>query len=339
MRLRTLLALARSGQLGLLLSTSRALRPYYRLAFLAAAASSGALKVLAEGPVPLDALAARLGVPRSMRDGLEAWLRVGVWVGELRAGPQGYGLRGGPARRLADTANDAAAALIEEAGTLHHRFITESPRRLRDGQPFTLADQNGPLVARSSRMVEPFVCEAVDDAIPRDGAVRLLEIGCGSAVYIRHAARRNAALTALGLELQPDVAEVARENVRRWDLASRVAIEVGDIRARVPEPAFDLATLHNSIYYFPVEARVDVLRHVARFLRPGGRLLLTSICLGKGAAVDVLNLWAAMTDGCGRLPAPREMVAQMEQAGYTAVVSRSLIPSDSFYSFLGTRPA
>jgi len=52
MRLRTLLALVRSGQLGLLLSTSRALRPNCRLSFLAAAASSGVLKVLAEGPVP-----------------------------------------------------------------------------------------------------------------------------------------------------------------------------------------------------------------------------------------------------------------------------------------------
>jgi len=42
------------------------------------------LKVLAEGPVPLDALAARLGAPPSMRDGLEARLRLGVWLGELR---------------------------------------------------------------------------------------------------------------------------------------------------------------------------------------------------------------------------------------------------------------
>ena len=131
----------------------------------------------------------------------------------------------------------------------------------------------------------------------------------------------------------------ARENLRRWNLASRVAIEVGDVRARVPEPAFELATLPNNIYYFPVEARVEALRHVAGFLRPGGRLLLTTICLGKGAAVDVLNLWAAMTDGCGRLPEPREMVAQLEDAGYTAVVPRSLIPSDSFYSFVAVRPA
>ena len=42
-----------------------------------------------------------------------------------------------------------------------------------------------------------------------------------------------------------------------------------------------------------------------------------------------------MTEGCGRLPAPDEMVAQMESAGFTEVRSRSLIPTDSFYAFLG----
>ena len=40
---------------------------------------------------------------------------------------------------------------------------------------------------------------------------------------------------------------------------------------RAAEPAFDLATLHNNIYYFPVAERVSLLRHVRGFLRPGGR--------------------------------------------------------------------
>ena len=40
---------------------------------------------------------------------------------------------------------------------------------------------------------------------------------------------------------------------------------------------------------FPVEARVGVLRHARAFLRAGGRLLLTSVCGGGGAAVEVLS--------------------------------------------------
>jgi SAM-dependent methyltransferase len=77
-----------------------------------------------------------------------------------------------------------------------------------------------------------------------------------------------------------------------------------DVRTRAPHADFDLATLHNNIYYFPVVERVAVLRHVQAFLKPGGRLLVTTVCRGPGVAVDILNLWGAMTSGCGRLPAP-----------------------------------
>ena len=179
------------------------------------------------------------------------------------------------------------------------------------------------------------------DLLKREGLAhnsRLLEIGCGSAAYIRYAATRNPELTALGLELQPDAAALARNNVERWKLTDRVTIEVGDVLQRAPEAVFDVATLHQNIYYFPMDGRVGTLRHVRAFLKPGGRLLLTTVCLGRGAAVDVLNLWGAMTEGCGRLPTPAEMVAQMEAAGFTHVTKQSLIPSDSFYALVGSAP-
>jgi SAM-dependent methyltransferase len=338
MKLRTLVSLVRDGRLVVLLAMTRAVRPYHRLAFLAAGASSGLFAKLASRPLPLDRLAEELRVDPSMRDGLEAWLGLGVTLGVLRCGPQGYGLRGRLAKNLARPERDAAAAFVEEVARLHNHLIIETPARLREKRRFTLADQVGYLVARSSRLAEPFICEAVDEVLPVRGPVRLLEIGCGSAAYIRYAAARNPELTALGLELQSDAAALARDNVARWNLADRVTIEVGDVLQRAPETVFDVATLHQNIYYFPMGARVAALRHVRAFLKPGGRLLLTTVCLGRGAAVDVLNLWGAMTEGCGRLPTPAEMVAQMEAAGFTAVTKKSLIPSDSFYAFVGTAP-
>jgi SAM-dependent methyltransferase len=199
----------------------------------------------------------------------------------------------------------------------------------------SLADQDGALVARSSRVLEPIVYEAVDAFVPPDGAPRLFEIGCGTGIYLKRAAERNAALTAVGLELQSDAAALARENVGRWGLGDRVAIEVGDVRERPPHADFDLATLHNNIYYFPVAERVALLRHVHGFLRPGGRLLVTTLCLGPGVAVDILNVWGAMTSGCGRLPAPDELGEQLREAGFAPVERRSLIPGDSFYAFVG----
>jgi SAM-dependent methyltransferase len=143
-------------------------------------------------------------------------------------------------------------------------------------------------------------------------------------------------LTALGLELQPAVADLAAANIAEWNLGSRVVIETGDVLQRTPKPVFDIATLHQNIYYFPVERRVSVLRHVRGFLRPGGRLLLTTYCKGRGLGAALLNLWGATTEGCGRLPKTSEMASQLEQAGFLDITRRSLIPGESLHAFVGT---
>src|SRR5262245_57890489 len=269
-----------------------------------------------------------------MRDGLEAWLGLGVTLGVLRRGPQGYSLRGMLAKSLARPESDAAAAFVEEVARLHNHLIIETPARLRQQRRFTLADQQGDLIARSSRLAEPFICEAVDEVIPTRGRIRLLEIGCGSAAYVRYAAARNPELTALGLELQPDVAELAAGNIAEWNLGARVVIETGDVLQRPPKPVFDIATLHQNIYYFPVDRRVSVLRHVRGFLKPGGRLLLTTYCRGRVLGAALLDLWGATTAGCGRLPTTAEMMSQLEEAGFRQVTRRSLIPGESLHVFV-----
>jgi len=336
MNLRTAASLLRSGQAGVLLSLPRLLPRYYRVCFLGTAAASGLLRRLAMAPAPPDELAAELAGGATGLDGLEAWLDFGVSLGVLRRGPAGYTLRGRLARALADAAHDPAAALFEEVATLHHRWITEAPLRLREARPFSLDDLRSDLVARSSRSVEPFVREAVEEVVPVAGAVRLLEIGCGSAVHIRSAAERNPALTALGLDLAPDAVALARENIRAWGLADRVQVEVADVRRRTPDGGFDLVTLHNNIYYFPVDQRPVLLAHVRGFLRPGGRLLLTTACRGGNPTTEILNLWGALTAGCGRLPDREEMEAQLRGSGFAAVRTRRLIPGECFYSFQAT---
>ena len=167
--------------------------------------------------------------------------------------------------------------------------------------------------------------------------MRLLEIGCGSGVYLRYAAERNPSLTSLGMELQSAVAEVARTNLRGWGLEGRVKVEEGDIRSKSPGELFDIATLYNNIYYFPVKERVALLKHVARFLTPGGFLLLTTCCQGGSLGVEALNLWGAATNGAGRLPVEDELVSQLHQAGYSSVKTTNMLPGDRFMAFQAFR--
>jgi SAM-dependent methyltransferase len=334
MRTATLFEWVRSGQLVLLLGASRLLTPVYRTFFVAAAAECGLLRLLAAGPAPFERVAAELGVRDDGRDALEAWLAVGVRLGELGLDAGGYRLRSRIARALGLPANDAVLAFLEEALDLHRRLLLETPSRLRSGRRFTLADQDGALIARSSRIVESILREAIDEAVPARGPLRLLEVGCGSGVHVKHAAERNPELSALCFELQPEVAEQARENLRAWGLAARSVVEAGDVRDRVPKPEFDLLTLHQNIYYFPVAERVALLARLRGWLRPGGRILLTTVCRGGGPVNEIMSLWGAATEGCGRLPDPGELVEQLRQAGFQQANSRSLMPGQGFHRFL-----
>ncbi len=336
---RSLWRLLRTGRLRMFLGAMRIAPPFYRLVWLAGALRHGVLARLRKQPVPLERLVAEIAPGEGGADALEAWLRVGERLGELGSGPDGWRLRGFLARQLADPENDDFAAMLEETATLHHALLLDTPERLRRGELWSLSDQDGTVIARSSRVVELAVFDAIDALFPSSGPVRLLEIGCGSGTYMRHAAERNPDLSALGLELQPAVAEAATANLRAWGLEARTQVEKADVRERVPERVFDIVTLHNNIYYFPVEERVTLIRHLRHFLRPGGRLVLTTGCRGGSPTMHLLDLWSASTRGCGRLPEPAELEGQLREAGLSSVLSRRLTPGESYFAFAGDEPA
>jgi len=327
----------RDERVRLLLRLNRLLRPFYRLSFLAGGARHSVFAALAAGPKTAEALAEELGVAADHIDALRSWLDVGCRLGDVRRERREYSLRSRTAQKLAAPECDGAAAFLVEIATLHHMLLLETPGRLAQGRPYTLADQDGELIARSSRTVEPFITSALERVVSPTGATRLLEVGCGSGIYIRRAAEMNPSLTAVGLELQPEVAEQARENLRGWGLEDRAEIEVGDVRDRDPEPVFDVVTLHNNIYYFPVDDRPALLEHLGKFLVPGGTLLLTTGCKGGNLGFELLDLWATATEGCGPLPRPGELVDQLRAAGLEPEPPRRLIPADAFYGFVATK--
>lgn len=337
MRVRTTIEVFRTGQARLLRRALRLTTPFYRLVWLVAAFRAGLLARLAGGPAPFRDLAAEMTRGPDDHDWLRAWLELGLRLGELRCDGDRYALSGFLARGLAQPKNDAITAILEEVASLHHTLVFETPRRLQRGQRFTLADQDGVLVARSSPLVRPFVHEAIDAAVPQRGACRLLEVGAGSGTYIRYAAERNPELTALGLELQPEVADFADANLRQWGLGGRAKVVEGDVRERTPEAVFDVVTFHNNIYYFPVAERVALFRHAQAFLRPGGTLLLTTACSGGRPTAVVLDIWSAGTERCGRLPAPEELLGQMREAGFVEARARELVPGESYYGFFARR--
>ena len=331
MSIRPVLKLIRNHQLLALTGSNALLKPFYQLNYLVAAKECGLFELL-DAPKDFKQLAEVYCRDDKAREALEAWLGLGVRLGYLGLDTRGYALKG-LAKKLALPQNDAALALLQEAAGLHSNLISQTVGKLRNGELWNLEDQDGEIIARSSLVMEAFQTEAIDRFFPASGVASLLEIGCGSGVYIRYAANRNPSLRALGLELQPNVADVARRNISEWGLQGRVKIEAGDIRLKAPDECFSIVTLYNNIYYFPVESRVPLLQHIRQFIEPGGFLLLITCCQGGSLGVEVLNLWGAATWTGGRLPARHELIGQLHQAGFQDVQTSRLIPGEELYAF------
>ena len=334
MNFKPFLKLIRNHQLSALTAASALLKPFYSLLFVVAAKDSGLFDLLANKPRDFEQLAQVYCKDAKAREALQAWLHLGVRLGCLQLGAKGYALKG-LAGKLARPHNDATLALLQEVAGLHYNLISQTPQKLLKGELWTLDDQDGEIIARSSRILEAFQTQAIDRFFPASRAATLLEIGCGSGIYIRHAATRNPSLVVLGLELQPKVADLARANIAQWGLQDRVTIETGDIRERRPDQRFDIVTLYNNIYYFPVEDRVSLLQHLRQFVRPGGFLLLVTCCQQGTLGTEALNLWGAATATAGRLPGKDELIQQLRQAGYQNVRALRLLPGEQFFAFQG----
>ncbi|MEV6279619.1 class I SAM-dependent methyltransferase [Nocardia sp. NPDC051832] len=334
MKLTTLTKVATDSRLPLLLSLARSfVTPLYRAAFLTGALSSGVLQRLSGSGADAETLADALGVTDDRRL-LRAWLDVGVRLGELTVDTGTYRLKSRTAKALALPRNDTVAAALEEVVRFHLPVLLNGPAMLQHGQRLTMADQDGAIIARSSQVVQPFVEEAIERAVDPAAPLRLLEIGCGSGDYVRYAATVNPRLTALAVDYQAEVAQEAAANIAGWGLSDRVEVRHADVRELDVEPQFDLITMHNNIYYFPVEERTKLLEQARSLLAPGGRLLLTTSCRGGNLSMEVLSLWFEFADFGGSLPEATELADQMRSAGFGEVEVRRLIPGEQFCAFV-----
>ncbi|MBP7735624.1 MAG: class I SAM-dependent methyltransferase [Spirochaetes bacterium] len=341
MNIKTFAALIKSGQLPGLLLFRRQFTFFYRLCFLASIADKAVLQQLYRGKVRVEDIPGGFAGDTGPGNATATWLDLAVSLGLLKKKNGKYSLRGRLVKRFAAPENDSFRALVREVMSLHYRYLMETPEKLEAGNLWDSAGPHkefGDVIARSSRVLEPFLFELIDRFIPCSDSLRLLEVGCGNAGYIIYAAERHERLRAVGLELDSKVAKTARGAVAARGLQDRVTIEVADVREYRAGAPFDILTLYNNIYYFPVEERIGLLAHLKDLLNPGGCILLTTGCMGGGIEFDLVNLIHGTTRGWGRLPYKDEMLLQLGTAGFKRNRAKSLIPGNGYYGFIGYKP-
>ncbi len=215
----------------------------------------------------------------------------------------------------------------------HAECYRHLARHLRTGEKGDYLADRTELIAQSSRIVEPALADYVRRSLSGAGAApKVLEVGCGSGVYLLHTARANSRASGFGIEVEADVAEAARELLARNSLDGRFSVLCGkgleplsDDKAR-----FDVVTLYNNVYYFAQEGRRRLFEEIRRRLSPNGRLHIASMLHGPTPASLNLSLVLAVTQGSQRLPTREELELDLKAAGFSTITHERLIPVEPF---------
>ena len=113
---------------------------------------------------------------------------------------------------------------------------------------------------------------ALEYLLRRRRVTRVLDLGAGSGVLAMAAAMTGA--TALGVELDPRPAEIARINVANNHLGARVRIRTGDARLA----ALEFGPVHDVVFAnILMRPLIRFSPMIARAVAPGGALILSGL--------------------------------------------------------------
>lgn len=318
------------------IALNRDAHAFFRIHFLWAMSATGLL-------VRLRSWASREELAKDFGVGdpglLEALLDVGVALRELTCDGSRYRIKGKRSEALARQGGDALVAALDEYVTYHSAVYRDLPGRLSDGRPGEYLRDKGPLVARSSRMLEPFMVDFVRRTVAGKGTMRLLEVGCGSGIYLRHASGANPSLTGIGIDIEGDVVRETSARLVAWGIDDRFKILLADARSASPElrGPFDLITLYNNIYYFRIGERTSLLTGLRERLCPGGALAIISLFDGGSAAAAHFDFVLRSTAGCAAMGTLEELVRQLRESGFGEITSVKLMPGQPFHGVIARR--
>ncbi len=106
---------------------------------------------------------------------------------------------------------------------------------------------------------------------------RVLDIGSGSGSWIIEAARTYPAMSLVGIDINPGMAEYASAQAHKHGLSERVTFQVMDALKKLefPDASFDLVNLRFGISYLRTWDWPELLSEMVRILHPGGVVRLT----------------------------------------------------------------
>jgi len=287
--------------------------------------------ILKTGPLPLDRLAARLGLPP---DGARILLDAAVTLDLVaRRGADRYGLGslgaaflGNPG--LADMVAHHDLFYADMADPVTLLSDAREPGQLqrfwayaRSTDPARLQGTDVDAYSRLMAASQPFVSDDILDAFPLDDARRLMDLGGGDGAFLVSAGKRWPHLDLMLVDL-PAVAARADARFRAAGLEPRATAAGRNFLTDPLPPGADVISLVRVIHDHDDAAALTILRAAFQALPPGGRLLIAEPMAEAPGAQRVgaayFNFYLRAM-GSGRSRSAEELQSLLASSGFTEI--------------------
>ena len=273
-------------------------------------------------------------------DRLEAWLAVGVELGELGRRGDRYVAAGRRARMLSGRdpllASHYRSMLEYQLGPYAELadLLGEAPQQGRDD-----LERHARTIAEVSLAAAPFIVPFLRRTVEHSRPERALDVGCGTGVYLRALLGADPRLGVEGIELAPEVASDTAERLRGGRAVPSGSCACG---RRTRPCAFVGAGFRprdvvQQRLLLPRDERVALYRHLGDLLAADGVLLVTTMTWPGSVASAHLHLMLRCQSGSAGLPGSGEVEGDLNAAGFDLLSSEPLVPSEPFVGITARR--
>ncbi len=337
MKATTVLAFARAGSARARRRAFFAAMSARRLALTAAGLQTGVLDALAHEPVPSEELAGHLEF--TDHGTLDGFLAVLAADGLIRGNRNGWRLT-----RLGSglVEDGTARAMIEAFDSYHTALYRELTVQLRGGPRRTDVTDSADLMARLTRVFEPWICDELTKVLSEVRPNRVLDIGCGSGALLAHMLVSAPEARGVGIDLT--AVNVAARTCAEAGVSARTDLALGDASALLWEGklagpgSIDVALAANVLYYLPTADLRELLASIAAVLRPGGVLVVVATELDDSVNSRHLDLLLRTQDSPMGLFPRQTMLEELESAGLRVGRVKRLAPGEPLVAVHAQRP-
>lgn len=310
---------------------------FVRMHFIYSAYETGLLKALST-PCSRDRLIEKLNVKRP--EILDALLDVGLASKELAFNNDLFSIKGKRSKAITGNNGDMMAAAIQGNVTYYHDVYRKAADRINGEELGDDLKKIGDLVARYSKIAEPVIRSFITGIVCRKKSTRILDVGCGSGALLKTAFDSNSSVTGIGIDIDDNVVQQARENISAWGISDQFEIRNGDIRHISGEitGTFDVITLYNLLYYFDEKARLDLIKILRDMLSPTGVLAVAMSFHSKGQdlATANLNMVNSSLKGLTPLPKLNDITSALNKCSFKKIEVHRFMPGSTFYGIVAT---